>query len=94
MNDRLQEKDISKKLPIVYLVYIWFFGTSLTYMDVCNHYNGSRSVCARVTLVHLNIRAAALWVDEIKPNQGDAVLSASQTETYCTASCDNDTCIA
>jgi len=49
---------------------------------------------ARVTLVHLNIRAVVSWVDEIKPNQGDAALSVSQSETYCAASRNDDTCAA
>jgi len=48
--------------------------------------NGFHSVCARVML---NIRVTVSWVDEIKPNQENAVLSAvlsmSQTETYYTA---------
>lgn len=59
---------------------------------MCDRCNGSR--CARVTLVHLNIRAAVPWVDEIKPNQEDAALSVSQTETYCAVNCDDDTCVA
>lgn len=55
-------------------------------VNVCDYY--SRSRCTRITLVHLNIRTVVPWVDEIKPNQGDAVLSALQTETYCATSSD------